>query len=680
MKKAKWIWLNNCNNKDEYIQFFKSFEINSTTDKIYLNISCDTDYTAYINGELTAFGQYSDYPFHKVYDSIDITNYVNIGVNKIALCCYYYGEDSLTYYKGDAGLIFEIIQGENIIAFSNEEVKCRLAKDYISYRKEKITWQQGFNVFYDMSKYDGWNKNEYDNLELNNSVIIKRQDITLNIRPIKKLKLENRVNCSLIKAGSFEYNGGISSAEKQQQAIIFYDAILYNNHITVNKGGIYAIYDLGREEVGFLNIKIKTYGIVKILIGWGEHITDGRIRTSIDSRNFGTEYISCEGVQEYLCTFRRYGARYIQIFAETKDIEIDYITLCPVNYPLIMKKIKFNNSLRQQIYDVSARSLYLCMHDHYEDCPWREQALYTMDSRNEMLCSYYLFNEKEYTKACLDLIGLDKSEDGLLSICSPSNIKIKIPSFSLYYIKQMKEYIQYTNDLSIVQKHYGKLKLILKAFTDKMENGLVPIFWENTNYWNFYEWSEGLCGSIEGTDIKRFDLVLNSLLSFILQDMVYISKILNKNGDIIEYEQIIIKLNNNISQFFDYEKGLYKMYNISTCNEYNELGNSFAILCGAADKNKQSVIAQKFINNDTILTKTTLSMTCFKYDALLKIDSEKYKNYILNDIDQKYGYMLKRGATSFWETLKGENDFNGAGSLCHGWSAMPIYYYNILKG
>lgn len=27
----------------------------------------------------------------------------------------------------------------------------------------------------------------------------------------------------------------------------------------------------------------------------------------------------------------------------------------------------------------------------------------------------------------------------------------------------------------------------------------------------------------------------------------------------------------------------------------------------------------------------------------------------------------------------GESDFDGAGSLCHGWSAMPVYYYNILK-
>ena len=40
--------------------------------------------------------------------------------------------------------------------------------------------------------------------------------------------------------------------------------------------------------------------------------------------------------------------------------------------------------------------------------------------------------------------------------------------------------------------------------------------------------------------------------------------------------------------------------------------------------------------------------------------------------------MIARGATTFWETEKGAEDFNNAGSLCHGWSAMPVFYLNEL--
>ena len=58
--------------------------------------------------------------------------------------------------------------------------------------------------------------------------------------------------------------------------------------------------------------------------------------------------------------------------------------------------------------------------------------------------------------------------------------------------------------------------------------------------------------------------------------------------------------------------------------------------------------------------------------------NNNYRDWILQDIRKKYGYMLDQGATTFWETEKGWQDFDNAGSLCHGWSAMPIYYLRKL--
>ena len=83
-------------------------------------------------------------------------------------------------------------------------------------------------------------------------------------------------------------------------------------------------------------------------------------------------------------------------------------------------------------------------------------------------------------------------------------------------------------------------------------------------------------------------------------------------------------------------------------------------------------------NGSEEVVPATLSMACFRYDALLKTDRAKYSDVILDEVDRDCGYMLDCGATTFWETLKGEADFHGAGSLCHGWSAMAAYYYSIL--
>jgi len=78
------------------------------------------------------------------------------------------------------------------------------------------------------------------------------------------------------------------------------------------------------------------------------------------------------------------------------------------------------------------------------------------------------------------------------------------------------------------------------------------------------------------------------------------------------------------------------------------------------------------------LSDCSLSMKIFKYDALLATDKEKYQEWVLNEIREEYGKMIEQGNT-VWETIDGASAFDDAGSLCHGWSAIPVYYYTKLK-
>jgi hypothetical protein len=114
------------------------------------------------------------------------------------------------------------------------------------------------------------------------------------------------------------------------------------------------------------------------------------------------------------------------------------------------------------------------------------------------------------------------------------------------------------------------------------------------------------------------------------------------------------------------------------------LTNSLCLLCGAAEGYDKSHILRIMTSNGAdncgyVTIPNTLSMNSFRFDALLAHDPKKYAPVILAELDRDYGYMLERGATSFWETIEGEEAFKGAGSLCHGWSALPIYYYSILE-
>jgi hypothetical protein len=318
------------------------------------------------------------------------------------------------------------------------------------------------------------------------------------------------------------------------------------------------------------------------------------------------------------------------------------------------------------------------MHEHYEDCPWREQALYCMDSRNQMLFGYYAFGETEFPRANLQLIANDRRKDGLLSICFPIKMDLVIPSFSLHWFTSCAEYLRYSGDSAFLSEIYPKLESVLQVFLARRqkESGLILPF-DGKQYWNFYEWSDGLDEkeffSSAFTRRLEYDLLLNALLSLALQRMSEISDTLGVSNT---YGEMARKLNLAIrNYFYSGEKGLF--FDRLSDRTYSVLSNSLAVLCGACPEQNVLPLCEK-MRKDDAFTPISLSMRCFFYDALLQSDLARYRDFVLRDIERIYLPMVESGTGTVWETEKGWRDFDSAGSLCHGWSALPIYYYHIL--
>lgn len=104
--------------------------------------------------------------------------------------------------------------------------------------------------------------------------------------------------------------------------------------------------------------------------------------------------------------FRRIAGRYMEAHCK-QPIEVQYIGIRPVYYPVAEILFSAGDAELQKIYDTAVYTLRCCMHEHYEDCLWREQALYIMDSRNQMLCGYYAFEDgnQAYARHNLELIS-----------------------------------------------------------------------------------------------------------------------------------------------------------------------------------------------------------------------------------------------------------------------------------
>ena len=634
-QKAKWIWTNAAAKPNEYGEFYSDFEFSKQ--ETHLLISADSNYAVYLNGTLCAFGQYADYPYDKVYDDIDVTPFCHEGRNRLAILVWYYGiETTQVYYRGDAGLLFELFSGDCSLVHSSEKTPSRISRAYRNHENKQITSQIGFSYHYDATVEDAWLTESADGFS---DSIAVTGSTALRPRPCDRLRLEPLVKGALIKQ-------------------IAPDRLLF---------------DLGVNTVGFLSIDVISDKSQTLTVAYGEHIVDGCVRRVIGERDFSVEITVNAGKTVYANPFRRLGCRYLEVQSES-PIAIEHIGILPTTYPLSGKSRPTLTAIEDEIYNICERTLTLCMHEHYEDCPWREQALYAMDSRNQMLCGYYAFGETRFPRANLELIAKDNRSDGLLSMCSPMKKNLVIPSFSLHYFIACVEYLRHSGDSAFLEEIYPKLVSVLDVFlthTDK--DGLVAPF-KGPDYWNFYEWKPGLSGNDPSLGNEPH-LVMNALMPLALRAMAEISDTLGKEtaygAMATEWSKAVYRV------FYMPEKGLFRDHR--NTERTSILGNALAILSGAVKGNEARLICEKMLR-DPSMTPVSLSMRCFLYDALLAVDFEAYAPEIFADIEKIYLPMTKMGIGTVWETEDGESAFGGAGSLCHGWSAMPIYYYHIIKG
>lgn len=612
------IWVNQYNQKDTYAEFLGGFRIYDNG-RIQLHIACDGHFAVYVNDELVHFGASADYPWYKLYQKKDITRDCS-EQNEIRIVVWYPGEDSQTYIRDDAGLFFEVVQDQCVLLESNGKIRSRVCQNYRNGYCRLITSQLGYSFYYD---------NTFENKEPYVSSVERKRIDKLYLRKTGAISLGARAKACCTK----------------------------------NDSGY--LIDLGKEIVGFLDMDFVSSKEQEVRISYGEHLGTGCVSRIIGTRDFSVEFRAKEGLNQYMNPFRRLAGRYLQVECE-HPLEITYIGLRPTDRRVITKKTRFQDKELQQIYDVSVNTLKKCMHEHYEDCPWREQAMYTMDSRNQMLCGYYAFKGHQYQRENLLFIAQGQRKDGLLSLCFPAGSDVPIPFFSLVYLMQVSEYVQYTKDRSVLQPVKPVIDKIMEAFAKCIdETGLIPNF--PYPYWNFYEWSEAsnneheIMRTSDEPYVKQYDLILNCMYAHAcrIYELLY--------GKTMSVDKMLSAIHDT---FYNGERGLYRLS--STGDDYSQLGNSFAILIGLGGKE----LAERIVRDDTLIP-VTLSMNTFYYDALLQFGQD-YREFIIEDMRRKYGYMLEQGATTFWETEKGWQDFDGAGSLCHGWSAIPVYYLSIL--
>lgn len=680
---AQWVWCESRADRNIYVSFRQRFRPGGEGPCV-LRVSADAQYAFSINGSFVAAGQYADFPAHKVYDAIDISGFVRSGENLLELTGYCPVTESSVYRLGTPGVIFEIVEGARVLAASGAQTESMADARYRSGEIERISPQLGYAFDFDARRAN----DEFAPA----SIVAGARSFFL--RPIERLAVGARRPGALVAQGVFDAAPeGASLGGRMQYAPMAMRELRDMTGLAVRPrfpdqqgvlfsaqegAGMYLLIDLMQEDAGWLDLEIELDEPAEILIGWGEHTDDLRLRTFVGGRNFAARYMAAAGRQRFTHPFQRAGLRYVQLFIAARRARLFYAGILPTQYPVgQMAAFKTADRLHQTIYEVCKRTLIQCMHEHYEDCPWREQALYAMDSRNQMLCGYYAFCEYAMPRASLHLLGMSLREDGLLELCAPARVPITIPSFTAMYLVQLQEYLLFSGDYAFAREMLPVAEKIADAFlARRADNGLIPAYRER-EYWNFYEWQPYLEGyQVHEMDAEplRFDAPLNCFVALALARLADMLTALSEGARAARYADAARALRARTNAlFWDEGAGAYATFaNGRGRFHYAQLTQALAVCANVCPEERLDAVLRHLTQAG--MTPVTLAYSIFQFDALMK-RPQAYARWVFDHVADTWGSMLHRGATTFWETIEGAWDFANAGSLCHGWSAVPAYLY-----
>jgi len=181
--------------------------------------------------------------------------------------------------------------------------------------------------------------------------------------------------------------------------------------------------------------------------------------------------------------------RFVEICVKTKDeaLSIDHILFYETRYPFHPQStfVCSDKSLNGLI-PISLRSIEMCSHETYMDCPFYEQLMYIGDTRIQALVTYAYSNDYRLAKKALNMFvqGMN-NHIGVPNCAYPSSGGKIIPSFCLWLIGMAHDYVKWVGDLELVKGLMPSLRKIVDTYyLNLSDNGLI----KTPPGWNYVDW------------------------------------------------------------------------------------------------------------------------------------------------------------------------------------------------
>ncbi len=354
---------------------------------------------------------------------------------------------------------------------------------------------------------------------------------------------------------------------------------------------------------------------------------------------------------------------YMEIQIQTQDtpLFLEQITFHEVRYPMKPEsRFECSDSQLEGIIPLALRTLQVCSHETFFDCPHYEQLMYLGDSRLEALVTYMLTRDDRLPRKCMAMFNESRLPFGLTQSRYPSRITQVIPPFSLWWIGMVYDYALWKSNPEFIKRMLPGTRGVIDYFIGCMnQEGLI----EAPNGWNFVDWVGHWQWGIPPNGDKGVNGILNWHLVYTLNLMIQLEQHYGDAELAKRYRRLSVGLTQKLVQhFWNTRKGIFaddleKKY-------YSEHSQILALLSLQLPTKIRNIVSRKlFTATDT--EKTTIYFTHYLFETC----------YQMNRMDIFYERMglwmdiLKKGFRTIYEAPEPTR------SDCHAWSSHPIYHY-----
>ncbi|MDI4646364.1 alpha-L-rhamnosidase C-terminal domain-containing protein [Cohnella hashimotonis] len=330
-------------------------------------------------------------------------------------------------------------------------------------------------------------------------------------------------------------------------------------------------------------------------------------------------------------------------------------------YPLEAKSVVASpESWVEPLWKVSLRTLQMCMHETYEDCPYYEQMQFIMDTRLQALFTYSVGGDIGLVRKALEEFHNALLPEGITQNRYPSAMVQIIPSFSLHYIDMLYDYYWQTGDADTVRRYRPTVDAILDWFDRKIgDSGLV----EQIGYWEYIDWVAEWEGGMPTAGKEGPSAIHNLMYASALRTAAKISAATGRSQVGEEYEERAKRLMSRIERLcWSEERGMYREG--PAFEQYSQHAQVWAVLSGLCDGDRAKQVLNRALDDPKAL-QCSFSMAFYLFRALEKAGLYERTAELL----QSWVGLLSLHLTTLPETPTEPR------SDCHAWSALPLYEF-----